>query len=93
MRGTKPRDQSPLCVPLSLHGPVPFVHQMFAFPPPCKLPSFSLKSQTLTLDKQPLPLARVSAIFVSYAVFLGLIHVHMFLKFNFLLLISWVTSI
>ena len=36
-----------LCVPLSLHGPGN-IYQTFAFPSPCELPSFTLKSQTTT---------------------------------------------
>ena len=38
----------PLCVQLACLAQQTFVYQTLAFPPPCELPSFSLKSQTMT---------------------------------------------
>ena len=42
------RDQSPLCPHCLCRAQEKFIHQTFAFPSPCELPSSPLKSQTST---------------------------------------------
>ena len=43
---TGPKDQHPLCAPLSLQGQQTHVHQTCAFPSACQLPSSPLKFQS-----------------------------------------------
>ena len=87
-----------LSVPLCMTQQT-FIYQTFVFPYPCKLLSSSLKSQTTThnilfcLQPKMICKVRVSAILLSYPVFLGLYNVHIVIKFlrDFLLLICFMS--
>lgn len=78
----------PLCVPPSLHGPANVCLSNIYFPSSCELSSLPLKPQTTTrnlffcFQLKTVFKVSVSAILVSYPVFLGLLRVYTLLNFR-----------